>query len=86
MTGRSSRRRKFIALAVALPLALSAAGLGSIGAASAETQATAADLPWMNTALTPQERSALLLKALTLDQKLQQLSGARPEILPDLPE
>ncbi|WP_430226275.1 beta-glucosidase [Pseudarthrobacter oxydans] len=58
-----------------------------MGAATAEsTQAVVNDLPWMNTALTPEERSSLLLKALNLDQKIQQLSGARPEILPDLPE
>jgi beta-glucosidase len=31
------------------------------------------DLPWMNTALTAQERTELLLDAMTLDQKLQQI-------------
>lgn len=30
-------------------------------------------------------RARLLLAAMTLDQKLQQLTGARPEVLPDLP-
>lgn len=30
-------------------------------------------------------RAQLLLGAMTLDQKLQQLTGARPEVLPDLP-
>ncbi len=30
-------------------------------------------------------RAKMLLAAMTLDQKLQQLTGARPEILPDLP-
>lgn len=30
-------------------------------------------------------RARLLLDAMTLDQKLQQLTGARPEVLPDLP-
>jgi len=30
-------------------------------------------------------RARLLLEAMTLDQKLQQLTGARPEVLPDLP-
>lgn len=48
--------------------------------------AAAADLPWMDTALAPEKRWALLLEAMTLEQKMQQLTGAHPEILPDLPE
>lgn len=32
------------------------------------------------------ERAKLLLSAMTLDQKMQQLTGATPEVLPDLPE
>ncbi|MBC2935159.1 beta-glucosidase [Nocardioides sp. zg-1228] len=32
-----------------------------------------ADLPWMNTALSPTQRTELLLDAMTLDQKLQQI-------------
>ena len=31
-------------------------------------------------------RARLLIAAMTLEQKLQQLTGARPEVLPDLPE
>lgn len=31
-------------------------------------------------------RAKLLISAMTLEQKLQQLTGAKPEILPDLPE
>lgn len=87
MIRRPSRKHKFLALAVALPLALSAIGLGSMAAANAEsTQAVVDDLPWMNTALTPEERSNLLLDAMTLSQKMQQLSGTPPEIVPELPE
>ncbi len=40
----------------------------------------------MNTALTPEERSSLLLNAMTLAQKMQQLTGTPPEIVPELPE
>lgn len=32
------------------------------------------------------ERARLLLAAMTLEQKMQQLTGATPEVLPDLPE
>lgn len=32
------------------------------------------------------ERAQLLLAAMTLDQKMQQLTGAMPEVLPELPE
>ena len=32
------------------------------------------------------QRARLLIGAMTLDQKLQQLTGARPEILPELPQ
>ncbi|KQP13677.1 beta-glucosidase [Pseudorhodoferax sp. Leaf267] len=32
------------------------------------------------------ERATLLLAAMTLDQKMQQLTGAMPEVLPELPE
>lgn len=32
------------------------------------------------------ERARLLLAAMTLDQKMQQLTGAMPEVLPELPE
>jgi beta-glucosidase len=43
-------------------------------------------LPWMNTALTPEARAALLIGAMTLAQKEQQLVGNAPEIVPELPQ
>jgi beta-glucosidase len=43
-------------------------------------------LPWMNTALAPEERAALLVGAMTLAQKEQQLVGNQPEIVPELPQ
>jgi beta-glucosidase len=57
-------------------------------------------IPWMDPSLVEEmnaapsgeareavarRRAKMLLSAMTLDQKLQQLTGARPEILPDLP-
>ncbi len=49
------------------------------------TSATADDLTWTDTALAPEVRAELLLDAMTLDQKMQQLTGAVPEVLPELP-
>jgi beta-glucosidase len=46
----------------------------------------AQSLPWMNTALAPEERAALLIGAMTLAQKEQQLVGNPPEIVPELPQ
>ena len=88
MSARSRyRRRGALILAAALPLTLATTGMAAAEAITERSsEVTAAELPWMNTALSPEERSALLLDALSLDQKMQQLSGAYPEILPDLPE
>ena len=63
-------------------LALLAAGLViQPNAANAQTLP-----PWMNTALAPTARANLLLAAMTLDQKLQQLTGSVPEIVPEFPQ
>ncbi len=43
------------------------------------------DLTWTDTALAPEVRAELLLDAMTLEQKMQQLTGALPEVLPELP-
>lgn len=34
-------------------------------------------LPWMNTGLSPEERAELLIAAMTLDQKIQQMQTSR---------
>ncbi|WP_181312978.1 beta-glucosidase family protein [Nocardioides campestrisoli] len=52
-------------------IALVVTGLGAT--ISIQQPATGADLPWMNTDLSPQERTELLLDAMTLDQKLEQI-------------
>ena len=41
---------------------------------TAPTAATAQELPWMNTALSAEQRSDLLIGAMTLDQKIQQIA------------
>ena len=66
---------------------LLALGLAAL-AASALTHsvAEAQPLPWMNAALAPEERAALLVNAMTLAQKEQQLVGNQPEIVPELPQ
>jgi len=40
----------------------------------------------MNTSLTPEQRASLLVQGLSLPQKMQQLTGAFPEIVPELPQ
>lgn len=41
---------------------------------------------YLNTALDPGQRAQLLIAAMTMDQKMAQLTGAVPEILVELPE
>src|SRR5215831_15858030 len=47
--------------------------------------AAADQLPWMNTSLSPQARAELLVSAMTLDQKIEQLHG-QPGPIPELPQ
>jgi len=77
-------------------------GAMALGAALAAGEASAqAAQPWMDPAIVAEQaaaqddadresvagrRARLLLGAMTLDQKLQQLTGAKPEILPELPQ
>jgi beta-glucosidase len=71
--------------------------LGSTGAVAQ----LAAPNPWMAVTIIAEQRQApndtareavanrrakMLLSAMTLDQKLQQLTGAKPEVLPELPQ
>ena len=86
-TSSRSRRLGLLVLAAALPLSLVTAGVASADVARAgAAQVVAADQPWLNTSLTPEERAALLVDAMTLAQKFQQLTGTPPEIVPELPE
>jgi beta-glucosidase len=60
--------------------------LALVAAAAIQSAAASQALPWMNTALTPEERAALLVGAMTRAQKEQQLVGTVPGILPELPQ
>ena len=64
----------------------SCAGLCAVAALAVVPFGVAAQsLPWMNPALPPAQRADLLVGAMTLDQKIQQLHGA-PSAIPELPE
>ncbi|XUW92293.1 glycoside hydrolase family 3 C-terminal domain-containing protein [Burkholderia sp. M6-3] len=74
---RASGRAIHITVQSALSLAAVAALLSSAPGIAAGT------LPWMNAALAPGQRAALLVGAMTLDQKVEQLhgqSGPIPEV------
>jgi beta-glucosidase len=60
-----------------VPASLALATLCSVAAIGAYAQATSApqDRPWMNRALSPDERAGLVLKEMTLDEKLSLLHG-----------
>ena len=58
--------------------ALLAAGL------LAATHATAQTASWMNRSLPPERRAALLIAAMSEDEKFQQMVGA-PGVVPELP-
>ncbi|MFE7392704.1 glycoside hydrolase family 3 C-terminal domain-containing protein [Streptomyces sp. NPDC057582] len=61
---RTLRRLRLLCVALS---AVVVAGLASPTSAAAE-------LPWMNTALTPEARADLLVDAMTIDQKIQQIA------------
>lgn len=46
---------------------------------------TTVNPPWMQTSLSPEERADLLLASMSFEQKAQQLTGAVPEVVPELP-
>jgi beta-glucosidase len=50
----------------------------------APTAVSAQATPWMQSGLSPDRRAALLLGAMTLDEKMQQLVGA-PGVIPEIP-
>ena len=91
-----------ISLALGIGLsACGGGGSDSEAPASPATPATPAANPWMTSAIIAQQaaattdtakeavanrRASLLLAAMTLEQKMQQLTGAAPEILPDMPQ
>lgn len=87
-------------LAVAISLALGM-GLTACGGGGDESTSTSATNAWMTPSIIAEQaatttdttkeavankRAKLLLAAMTLEQKMQQLTGAVPEILPELPQ
>jgi beta-glucosidase len=89
-----AKSRKTAQLLMSGAVTLSATTLAS------NAQAQAAN-PWMDAAIVTEQaaatddaaregiankRAKLLLSAMTIEQKLQQLTGAKPEILPELPQ
>ena len=51
----------------------------SIGMAVAQSGAAQPDRPWMNTSLSPDERAAMVVKQMTLDEKIGMLHGTGME-------
>ena len=84
--GVASRvRRAMRQFPMRFPVHLSTALAISAAMAILPAPASAAQ-PWMNPALAPEARAALLVCAMTLDQKEEQLVGTLPGILPELPQ
>jgi len=85
--GRASQSSALAKAARARISRLLAIGVAALAAGVLTHSAAAAQpLPWMNTALAPEERAALLVDAMTLDQKEEQLVGTVPGIVPGLPQ
>ena len=53
---------------------------------SGDSSNPAATFAWMDKTLAPEKRAQLLVAAMTLEQKEQQLTGSVPEIVPELPQ
>jgi beta-glucosidase len=90
MSKSAKSLRKFIWSSLVSSIAVVSMVGGAFAASpSSSTNAVPSDdsslLPWMDTSLAPEARSELLLDAMTLDQKIQQLAGARG-VIPELPQ
>src|SRR5579875_1314623 len=75
---RFSREFRMKARSSAVPLVLAFALLGSASLIRAQHHQIAAPAPtgpWMNTSLSPDERADLVLKEMTLDEKVAMLHG-----------
>jgi len=68
-------------LTVALTLPLSACG-----AVDGDSSGSTGNKPWMDMSLAPDVRAQILIDAMSLTQKQQQLVGNTPEIVPELPQ
>lgn len=70
---------------VLLLAAIILTGCASVPASEGQASPAAGAVPWMTTSLTPEQRADLLLAGMSFEQKAQQLTGAVPEIVPELP-
>ncbi|TWE05156.1 beta-glucosidase [Neobacillus bataviensis] len=81
--------KKLVWSTLVLSAAVTAIAGGAFSAqptqANAEQAAVSSQLPWMDTSLSPEKRTELLIDAMTLDQKIQQLAGMRG-VIPELVE
>lgn len=50
-----------------------------------QSEGSVPDALWMDRSLTPEQRADLLLAEMSFEQKAQQLTGAVPEVVPELP-
>ncbi len=75
MHGNNLTRRQSWALGALAGLLISVASVGSLAAQNA-------DQPWMNSSLSPQDRAELVLKQMTLEEKISLLHGNGMEHAP----
>ncbi len=78
------RRHAFGLATCSVAIAVLAAPVGAAGSAApqgsrAASSAVLADQPWMNTSLSPDERADLLLAEMTLEEKVDLMSGNQGE-------
>nr|WP_315595885.1 glycoside hydrolase family 3 N-terminal domain-containing protein [uncultured Cupriavidus sp.] len=90
MKGRlNTKGLKYAAIAsAALAALIAGCGGGDDNASGSGAQpgtVTPSSLPWMDKSLPPEQRAQLLVSAMTLQQKEQQLVGNTPGIVPELP-
>jgi beta-glucosidase len=84
MSKSVNRLRKLVLSSIVIIVTVTAIATGALAAPSQSTS-TVSSLPWMDASLSPEARSELLINVMTLEQKIQQLAGARGAI-PELPE
>ncbi|MDR7079520.1 beta-glucosidase [Neobacillus niacini] len=78
--------RKLVLSSLVTIFTVTAIATGALAVSPSQSTSTVSSpLPWMDTSLSPEARSELLIDAMTLEQKIQQLAGARG-VIPELPE
>ena len=86
MSKSAKSLRKLVLSSLVTIVTVTAIATGALAASPSQSTSTVSSpLPWMNTSLSSEARSELLIDAMTLEQKIQQLAGARGAI-PELPE